>query len=184
MLDYLYQNEFVEKMGWVLLHSTWQIALLSCVYLGVKTATASAKTRYAAGVICMLLMLVAPLVTLSQIHTTPNHEHSLTSSASIQPDDLPAKSEDRLDPIPESFEPPPISVEPIANSDLAASNDSISSTVEKEQFDQPAALLAPTSPQGKTNWDQWTKTWRSELVALIRPFAPIAVLLWIAGMLL
>lgn len=56
----------VERLGWTLLHSLWQIVLLSVVYVTVTLLVRrSAGVRYVAGCVLLGLMLVAPVVTFS-----------------------------------------------------------------------------------------------------------------------
>jgi beta-lactamase regulating signal transducer with metallopeptidase domain len=55
------RQAWVGALGWTLVHSVWQLAVLGLVGLGTMTAMrrASAQSRYAMGLILLLLMAVA-----------------------------------------------------------------------------------------------------------------------------
>ncbi len=59
-------DPLVQKLGWVLIHFTWQataVALLLALTLSVLR-TATAKARYGAACLAMILMVLAPAATL------------------------------------------------------------------------------------------------------------------------
>ena len=62
---------FVELVGWMLVHSLWQLALIGAVYYIVAalfsysaSRTFRARMGYVWGCVCLLAMLLVPLVTL------------------------------------------------------------------------------------------------------------------------
>ncbi|MGH9720737.1 MAG: M56 family metallopeptidase [Bryobacteraceae bacterium] len=62
-----------EALGWMLIHFLWQGAAVALLY-GLAAAAlrrAGARSRYVAGCVAMLLMAIAPLVTLVNIQDTP-----------------------------------------------------------------------------------------------------------------
>lgn len=58
-------NEFIERLGWVLLHSLWQFALVTCVTWSASRAMrrTSATARYAALAAALAVMVAVPLAT-------------------------------------------------------------------------------------------------------------------------
>jgi hypothetical protein len=62
-------HPLVQSLGWVLVHFIWQatgIALLLAMTLALLR-TATAKARYAAACLAMILMVLAPAATLSWV---------------------------------------------------------------------------------------------------------------------
>jgi beta-lactamase regulating signal transducer with metallopeptidase domain/uncharacterized protein involved in exopolysaccharide biosynthesis len=59
-------HPFTERVGWILLHSLWQGALIGAGFALLRLALRkqSAQARYLAGCVCLTLMLCAPLLTL------------------------------------------------------------------------------------------------------------------------
>lgn len=59
-------HPFAERIGWILLHSLWQGALIGVGFALLRLALRkqSAQARYVAGCICLTLVLAAPLLTL------------------------------------------------------------------------------------------------------------------------
>ena len=62
----MFDSTWVERIGWMLLHSVWQIALVAVVYAWVASLlrSRSANSRYLVGCVAILLMVFAPVVTL------------------------------------------------------------------------------------------------------------------------
>jgi len=56
----------VQYLGWTLVHSVWQIALLALLFsvLRWRLSSGSANARYLAGCVAMLLMIVVPATTM------------------------------------------------------------------------------------------------------------------------
>ncbi len=59
------EASWAERIGWALLHSLWQIALIAGVYalIGAMLRKRSAQARYLCGCAAMLAMLGAPVAT-------------------------------------------------------------------------------------------------------------------------
>lgn len=55
---------YVHALGWSLLHFFWQGALIGIAYALVRGMCASSAARHRLGMLCLLLMLACPLVTL------------------------------------------------------------------------------------------------------------------------
>src|SRR5689334_6378283 len=64
-----------ERIGWILLHSLWQGALIGAGFALVRLAPRrqSAQARYLAGCVCLTSLLAAPLLTLV-MSPMPVHE--------------------------------------------------------------------------------------------------------------
>ena len=89
-------NEFIERLGWVLVHSLWQFALVALLAGVARRAMrrSSSAARYGALVVAMTVMVVVPLATWLisssdardqgsglQISKLANEDHHATSEA-------------------------------------------------------------------------------------------------------
>ncbi len=65
MLQFLTQSAWADRIGWVLVHSLWQFALVALVVIVLQRALqrCSAVTRYWALLAAMLIMVAVPVVT-------------------------------------------------------------------------------------------------------------------------
>ena len=59
-------SAFVDALGWTLLHSVWQIALVAALFGACRWCLLcrSANLRYLAGCVTLVLMLSLPCVTM------------------------------------------------------------------------------------------------------------------------
>jgi len=64
-VETLLANPFAQSLGWALIHFVWQGALIAALYLiaSVLLRKSTSATRYAAGCVALLLMLIAPVAT-------------------------------------------------------------------------------------------------------------------------
>ncbi len=64
-------SPFIERLGWVLIHSLWQLVLLAAAAFVVQRAMrrTSAAARYAALLALLGLVVAAPLITWSVLPT-------------------------------------------------------------------------------------------------------------------
>ena len=78
--------ELGEQIGWVLIHSIWQLGLISLVYATVAQTLhrRSANARYAASVAAMCLMVVVPCWTWTSLESTPLAANSDSVSAVLK----------------------------------------------------------------------------------------------------
>jgi beta-lactamase regulating signal transducer with metallopeptidase domain len=67
MIEAVTMERLVEAVGWALVHSVWQGALVALLYalFAVAAARASAQTRYLAACAALALMLLLPIATAS-----------------------------------------------------------------------------------------------------------------------
>lgn len=68
------ESKLVQDLGWTLIHSVWQIALVSAVlFAAMKSFTKlSAETRYLLSVSALLLSFALPALTFVQFSSKPN----------------------------------------------------------------------------------------------------------------
>ena len=80
-MENIFQAALVERLGWTLIHSLWQIGLVSVVLLGLRAvcANSSANVRYAIAVAALSLSLAAPVATFISL------DSSAVSGISAQP---------------------------------------------------------------------------------------------------
>ncbi len=105
------QADWAELMGWTLLHSLWQIALVAAVYaiVSLLLRNRSADARYVIGCVALLLMLGFPIgtyVLLSQESTPASTDVSniravaeLPVEAIVPPDNLTQSDTATADPL-------------------------------------------------------------------------------------
>ncbi len=72
-LQLLTGSNLIENLGWTLVHSLWQIALVALVlFLTLRIlANASADLRYAASVAALAFAVILPIATFYQLTTAP-----------------------------------------------------------------------------------------------------------------
>lgn len=150
----------VDRLGWMLLHSLWQIALVACIHAVVWTQLRrrSANARYVAGCAAMLFMALAPLGTF--ILTAPPDHPSIDTALSG------TESAGRA-PSPAAPAPP--------EGHSAQTARAVTS---------PGDAAGPTQPAGAEKRGSGVRE-ASRVVswlALIRPALPWVVGLWLLGM--
>jgi len=59
--------EWLQALGWTLLHFVWQGAALAAVFAVANTVCRQATTRYALAVITLVLMMAAPVITFTEL---------------------------------------------------------------------------------------------------------------------
>src|SRR5499427_5860308 len=59
--------EWLEALGWTLLHFVWQGAALAALFAVANTVCQQATTRYALAVITLGLMMAAPVITFTEL---------------------------------------------------------------------------------------------------------------------
>src|SRR6266404_5534264 len=74
-IETLLDQPIFQALGWSLIHFIWQGALIALLYLSVSVLLRrfAANVRYAAACGAMLLMLIAPAVTMLSIDSVPDH---------------------------------------------------------------------------------------------------------------
>src|SRR6185295_18194994 len=71
-IETLLDQPIFQALGWTLIHFIWQGALIALLYLSVSVLLRrwAANVRYAAACGAMLLMLIAPAVTMLSIDSS------------------------------------------------------------------------------------------------------------------
>jgi hypothetical protein len=84
--------DVVERLGWVLVHSVWQFALIALLAGALVRALRqySAATRYGVLVVAMAMLVATPFVTwLLMPNDVPTHRNRVAFSASGLPAVIP-----------------------------------------------------------------------------------------------
>lgn len=84
MLQSIVESVTVQNLGWMLIHSVWQLALLGGVYrvMQLMLRDHAANVRYVVGVVTMLLMLLTLPLTLLFVH--PNDAEGGRGGVAVQ----------------------------------------------------------------------------------------------------
>ena len=155
----LLQADWAERVGWTLLHSLWQIALLAAAYalVSVSLKNRSATVRYCAGCVTLFAMLGLPLSTYflqsqdtAQVSTDIDDTPAVAelSADSHTPTNIVTQSENLVaDPLP-----------PVAPSNSA----------------EPE--IAPVSPAAVP-----AGSFTDRLLSALRPWLPLATVVWLMG---
>ena len=81
--------ELLQALGWTLLHFVWQGAALAALFAVANTFCRQAKARYALAVITLVLMMVAPVVTFTELtqqkDPAPRYGAQGTSASAVKP---------------------------------------------------------------------------------------------------
>ena len=148
--------QIIERLGWMLFHSLWQILLIACIYGIVLWAfrLRSASVRYALGCIALVLMSAAPVVTFVCAPPLPETKagSSVLADASPRPIPEPSSSHDAPDP-----------ADPLPGS---------------SSREETLIAQAPTEPESRENTNL-RPNWRGA----VRSALPVAVAIWLAGVL-
>jgi len=74
ILHDIFQAEIIQRLGWTLLHFVWQAAAIGIALAIVLKLLrkSSANLRYAVGCMAMVLIVVIPAVTITQIGVSPD----------------------------------------------------------------------------------------------------------------
>ena len=71
LLDLMIRTEIAEALGWALIHSLWEGAIIAAAFAALLVVIRSSRIRYAAGCVSLLAMLASFAITL--IHFLPEH---------------------------------------------------------------------------------------------------------------
>jgi len=73
--------EWLEALGWTLLHFVWQGAALAALFAVANTVCQQATTRYALAVITLGLMMAAPVITFTELTQTQQRDPAVKYGA-------------------------------------------------------------------------------------------------------
>ena len=152
----LFASPVIEQLGWMLLHSTWQLALIALtVGLAMRLGRLSARVRYGIACLGMLIMVVCPVATFFLIEV-PEPDEPVAATATFAQPDFP-----QTEPTSDASLPPVADVEVTAKQVITAGRLVPLSTNTAEITPEPPTL-------------------RARLAGLIPWFVPP----WLVGMLL
>lgn len=71
-LTHLISDRLIYSLGWTIIHSLWQIALVTMAFalLLVFLRRCDARTRYIWGLVCLVLIMVISLITFTNLYTS------------------------------------------------------------------------------------------------------------------
>ena len=148
-------SPFIEQLGWVLIHSLWQLALLAAAAFVVQRAMqrTSAAARYAALLALLVLVVAAPLITWSVLPTPA------AIPVAALPNPVPARASEpapQLEPVAPALAPAPVTVE---------STPPITAVTPMP----PEPIVPAKAPEPlKPSWSQWAQQsitpWLSTIV--------------------
>jgi internalin A len=160
----------IERLGWVLVHSVWQLALIAMAALVLQRAMrrASAAMRYWVLLLVLGAMLATPIATWLTIpHEGTVAEVSAASNESVarpEPSDVSETTEsDRV-----STPPLPITTTPLFQAPAAAA------PLENVRGVEPMPAAAPAALSSLAAWQSWIEQ-------RLRPWLNSLVLAWCVG---
>ncbi|MBL8814469.1 MAG: PQQ-binding-like beta-propeller repeat protein [Planctomyces sp.] len=160
-------SPFIERLGWVLIHSLWQFAVLAAAAYLIQRSMrrASSDSRYIGLLLVLSLVLLVPLVTWVLVPETVTApvtvvaEPNVTASVQL---------------------PQPAAATSFVNSQAAAAVDpAVTETTiipdEQVETAPPLIVASPSAPQGKPMWER--------LQIVLKPWLATIVLGWSIGVL-
>jgi len=165
MLEFLMRSTWVERMGWVLVHSLWQFALAAFIAVMLQRALQrrSATTRYAALLTAMALMVASPVATWLSLWFAD------APTAAVRFDQI------------EKHENGPASQH--ATSPERGKDTVPTASLPAESPEEVAAMPQPEAQHSEPASSGMTSVW-SLVIRRVQPWLPRIVLVWFAGVLL
>lgn len=161
-------NEFVEQLGWVLVHSLWQFAAVALLAAGIARVMlhSSASLRYVALVAALAAATSAPVATwllLQPLATSPNLDLNATT-------------------FPGTTTSAPTDAQAVATMSNSLRGD-IDGLSEEPSVDIASGIADVTSsfPSAAPQDANAGLTWSQELAKLLRPWLTWIVAAWSAG---
>src|SRR5215213_130238 len=86
--EFLANSKLIENLGWTLLYSLWQIALIALVLFLARQILRgfSANARYTAAVFALVLAAALPVITFIQFSRNESPRFSQTANSSANPE--------------------------------------------------------------------------------------------------
>lgn len=157
-LTELVSSSWSEHIGWTLLHSLWQIAIVAVLYAVASflLRNRSATSRYLVGCIAMIAMLLLPVITYSLLPRVVEQSplKAAPTTALLPTSDAPLPVWDDL--------PKGTSVGPAEFAPLPL---------------EPAHVTPQVAPQQVASWSM-------NVSSAIRPWLPVITTFWLMGVLL
>lgn len=154
--------DFVQNVGWLLIHSLWQCMLIALVAICIARAMRSSSTRYWMFSLALSLMVIAPVVTMLVVpqknDVSAVDDHSLELASAELNDDL-----------------RPIEGDGEKSILLVASEELEPVAVFENSDATPASVLVTESI---------ATSWSDSIKAVLNPWLPTIVAVWCCGVLL
>lgn len=157
----LFQADWIERVGWSLLHSIWQIALLAAGYALVSFSlrNRSAKVRYLLGCVTLVAMLALPL---GSYFLLPTNTPPPTPATLITPV-TPSFSITQSPSVTASQSPPTLETHNTSQPQLVATSQSAMTTPPPAPPPLPKISLS------------------EQILSALQPWLPLITLLWLVG---
>ncbi len=159
---------WVERLGWTLIHTFWQFALIALVAAVLQWSLRhrSARARYAAGAVLLGAMAVAPAVTCCVVDVSRPRELKQTRIAARDtPDETPS-------PNALSFVPSPLQESAVSEPPSQGSRPS-----NRRAAEPRATVRAHLTPRERPAF-----SWVAAVHSTLAPRLRLLVSLWLAGM--
>lgn len=145
-----------EKLGWVILHSVWQLAICGLLAWIVcrLLRSASASARYVLLMSCMVIAVLAPVVTWNRLTVRPAETPTAAQVVELEAIVL-------NETVPDLAEPSTSGI-PVAAS----------------------TATEPFAPQHSESLDASSSGWQVRAVSALEPWLPTIVTVWIVGVVL
>ena len=162
MLEFLTQSSWADRIGWMLVHSLWQFALVALLAVVLQWALQrrSATTRYCALLAAMFVMVAVPVVTWF----SPWSVDAPVVAAKVGPVENPEKVS------------PSQRVSPSERGNDAAAMAAMPTESPVEPASQPEPRRLQPAPVGLA-------AWLSLVQRRVQVWLPEIVLIWLAGVL-
>ena len=163
---------WVERLGWTLIHTIWQFALiaLAAAMLQRSLRRRSARARYAAGVILLGAMAVAPCVTCCVVDVS--RPSDVKHAAGHAPPHAGRNTVERCVAVPASPLPESAASEPPAQGTRPRN---------RPAADPLAARGASVAPHAAPH-ERPSLSWVAAFRSTLAPRLPLLVSLWLVGM--
>jgi beta-lactamase regulating signal transducer with metallopeptidase domain/protocatechuate 3,4-dioxygenase beta subunit len=165
MLEFLTQSSWANQIGWVLVHSLWQFALVALVAVGLQRALGrcSATARYLALLAAMFVMAALPVVTWFSPWSTDTPVVVAKAGPVVQPPHVPlAKRVSRPE----------------------RADDTVTMTAMPTESPPELAAKPRSDPHRMQQAPTGMAAWLSLVQRRVQAWLPEIVLLWLTGVLL
>ena len=162
---------WVERVGWTLLHSLWQIFLIVSAYylLSFQLRKNSAFSRYITGCTALVAILVAPLATFCLL---PDQQVAVARVVDQESDDVSPQPLNDISISPNTVE------SRFAEPALADNSIGVESGAFGPEVSLSSAYVAPTAEPVEVPAEI------EKIAAAMRPWLPLITVLWLVGVVL
>ncbi|MDA0285398.1 MAG: ASPIC/UnbV domain-containing protein [Planctomycetota bacterium] len=172
--EWPFSESAVERLGWVLVHSFWQFALVAWL-AGVAVHTLrrnAATTRYALLVVAMAVSTAAPVATWMLVPIDPPTEFLVSRAGAV----IELESDD--------LTKPRTAVDPFAVGLILASDFNREFPVPGYEVGMMNSQVPPETPTPSTENRQPVSSWLERTQTILRPWLAWTVTVWGLGVVL